>query len=86
MAGLYIKWSYETDSWVDVTYVDFNSKKNPRNYNFRTTRYTTIFLRRIQTLQICKTPQTGLGTGSDETLVYIKNFSLCLSMTYMYYI
>ena len=27
MAGLYIKWSYETDSWVDVTYVDFNSKK-----------------------------------------------------------
>ena len=77
MAGLYIKWSYETDSWVDVTYVDFNSKK---------IHETTIFLRRIQTLQICKTPQTGLGTGSDETLVYIKNFSLCLSMTYMYYI
>ena len=29
MARLYIKtpWSYETDSWVDVTSVDFNSKK-----------------------------------------------------------
>ena len=28
MARLYIKtpWSYETDSWVDVTSVDFNSK------------------------------------------------------------
>ena len=29
MARLYIKtrWSYETYSWVDVTSVDFNSKK-----------------------------------------------------------
>ena len=29
MARLYIKtpWSYETDSWVDVTSVEFNSKK-----------------------------------------------------------
>ena len=29
MARLYIKtsWSYETDSWVDVTSVNFNSKK-----------------------------------------------------------
>ena len=30
MAHLYIKtsWSYETDSWVDVISVNFNSKKN----------------------------------------------------------
>ena len=29
MARLYIKtpWSYKTDSWVDVTSIDFNSKK-----------------------------------------------------------
>ena len=29
MARLYIKtpWSYETDSWVDVTSVNFNSQK-----------------------------------------------------------
>ena len=29
MARLYIKthWSYETDSWVDVTSIDFNRKK-----------------------------------------------------------
>ena len=29
MARLYIKtlWSYETDSWFDVTSVNFNSKK-----------------------------------------------------------
>ena len=29
MSRLYIKtpWSYETDSWFDVTYVNFNSEK-----------------------------------------------------------
>ena len=29
MARLYIKtpWSYETDSWVDITFVTFKSKK-----------------------------------------------------------
>ena len=29
MARLYITtpWSYESDSWVEVTYVDFNNKK-----------------------------------------------------------
>ena len=36
MARLYIKtpWSYETDSWIDVTSVDFNSKKVHEDKNF----------------------------------------------------
>ena len=44
-------WLYEnlfTDSWIDVTSVNFNSKKSLWRWNFRPTRYITIFLRRIQ--------------------------------------
>ena len=64
MARLYIKtpWSYETDSWVDVTSVDFNSKKIHEDENFRLTKYITIFLRSIQTLQMCKIPKHEIGT------------------------
>ena len=52
--------------WVDVTSVNFNSKKSQWRWNFRSTRYITIFLRRIQRLQICK-----ISTDVRGTLSYV---------------
>ena len=69
MARLYIKtsWSYETDSWVDVTSVDFNRKKVHEDKIFdRQNILQAIFLRSIQRLQICKIPKLEIGTLSTE--------------------
>ena len=52
-----------TDSWVDVTSVNFNSKKDWR-LNFRLTRYITIFLMNIRRFQICKIPNPRIATLS----------------------
>ena len=43
------------NSWVDVTSVNFNSKKVYEDEIFGPARYITIFLMRIQRLQLCKT-------------------------------
>ena len=88
MAGLYIKtpWSYETDSWVDVTSVDFNSKNIYESTIFDRLDILQFFSDVSKHYKYVKTSQTWLGTLNDETLVYIKHFSLCLSMTYMHYI
>ena len=77
MARLYIKtpWSYETDSWVDVTSVNFNSKKIHEDENFRLTKYITIFLRSIQTLQMCKIPKHEIGT----LMVHPRKYSVIFS-------
>ena len=56
---------YNTYSWVDVTSVNFNSKKSPRRWRFRPTSYIIIFPRRIQRLQIYKIP-----TGLTGTLIH----------------
>ena len=52
---------HKTDSWVDVTSVKFNSKKSPRKWKFRPTRYITISLRSIQRFQIYKIPNGETG-------------------------
>ena len=54
--GIYKKVFIETDSWVDVTSVNINSKKSLWRWKFRPTRLYTIFLRRIQRLRIYKIP------------------------------
>ena len=46
-----------TDSWVDVTSVNFNSKKVLEDKIFGLTRYITILLMSIRRFQICKIPK-----------------------------
>ena len=66
---------YKTDSLVDVTPVKFNSKKSPRRWKFRPTRYITISLRSIQRFQICKIPNGETGTFkirySDHVITWL---------------
>ena len=58
-----------TDSWVDITSVNFNSKKSLWRWNVWPTRYITIFLRIIQRLQICKISTDVRGHFSEANWV-----------------
>ena len=63
MARLYIKtpWSYETDSWFDVTSVNFNSQKVHKDKIFE--RQDILqFLPQGSNFQICKIPNHDIGT------------------------
>ena len=62
MARLYIKtpWSYETDSWIDVTSVNFNSKKSMKMmFSSGKIYYIQFFSEVSKDDKYVKSPQTG---------------------------
>ena len=77
MARLYVKtpWSHETDSWFDVTSVNFNSQKVHEDKIFE--RQDILFL----ILYIYKIPNHHIGTLSKVFVrftMYSKRFKTSL--------
>ena len=71
MARLYIKtpWSYETDSWFDVTSINFNSQKVHEDKIFERQDILQFLSQGSKYYKYVKSPNHDIGTLSERIII-----------------